>query len=93
MFEAVQEACILLGWQFVIRDLSKMAIDAVVVTKVWGFKDDVRIQVLALPEGGSELRGRSSSRVGRGDLGANARHLLNLVSTVEKTLASAPYVA
>lgn len=92
LFEAVHEACVLLGWQSIDRDHANMAIDAVVVTRVWGFRDDVRIQVLGLPGGGSELRGQSSSRVGRGDLGANARHLLNLVNTVEKTLASASYV-
>ena len=92
LLEAVHEACILLGWQSITRDDTNMVIDAVVVTRVWGFKDDVKIRVLALPGGGVELRGQSSSRVGRGDLGANARHLLNLVNTVERTLASASFV-
>lgn len=70
-----------LGWE---RTPSATAGEhhAVVTTRLWRFRDDVLVRVEAAGEGGSRLVIRSSSRVGRGDLGANARHILDLVSQV-----------
>jgi hypothetical protein len=55
---------------------------AVVVTPLWRFKDDVEVQ-LRPTEVGVEVNVRSQSRVGRGDLGANTRHILDLYHQLE----------
>ena len=71
-----------LGWEVTIHDDAQRRIDAVVTTRLWKFKDDVSIWVVAQPNGSSRLYARSQSRVGRGDLGANARHLRELIEAV-----------
>ena len=47
-------------------------------TFLFRFVDDVRLQLEAVP-GGTRLRGRSQSRVGRTDLGQNRRNLKQLI--------------
>ncbi len=71
-----------LGWEVVAHDDAQHRIDAVVTTGLWKFKDDVAIWFVAQPNGKGRLYARSKSRVGRGDLGANARHLRELVEAV-----------
>lgn len=71
-----------LGWEVVTHNDEQLRIDAVVTTFVWKFKDDVAIWIVPQPNGGSRLYARSQSRVGRGDFGANARHLRELVGAV-----------
>ena len=55
-------------------------------TKLWKFKDDVTIQIQPAQPSGSLLVVRSASRVGKGDLGANTRHIMNLVEIVDGTV-------
>jgi hypothetical protein len=55
---------------------------AVVTTPLWRFRDDVVVRVEPAGAGGSRLVVRSSSRVGRGDLGANARRVRDLIARV-----------
>jgi len=43
-------------------------------TKFFGFKDDIAIRVSATADG-SKIDIRSKSRVGRGDVGTNARRI------------------
>ena len=63
-----------MGWEVVGRDAKAGTIEAVDTTKWFGFKDDIAIRVRA--EGaGSRIDIRSKSRVGRGDLGTNARRI------------------
>ncbi len=71
-----------LGWEVISHDDTQHRIEAVVTTGLWKFKDDVFLWIAAQPSGGARLYARSQSRVGRGDLGANTRHLLKLVETV-----------
>ena len=71
-----------LGWEVVVHNDEQQRIDAVVTTFLWKFKDDVAIWIVAQPDGTSRLYARSQSRVGRGDLGANAKHLRELVEAV-----------
>ena len=63
-----------MGWEVVGRDAAKGTIEAVDTTKWFGFKDDIAVRVTAAP-GGSRIDVRSKSRVGRGDLGTNARRI------------------
>ena len=72
-----------LGWQW--QELpNDCRYHAVVTTPLLGFKDDVSIGVEAVGDSSSRLIVVSGSRVGRGDLGANIRHVLDLVRTIEE---------
>ncbi|MGD8590657.1 MAG: DUF1499 domain-containing protein [Chromatiales bacterium] len=55
---------------------------AVVVTPLWRFKDDVEVRLQQIA-GGIQVNIRSQSRVGKGDLAANTRHILDLFHQLE----------
>ena len=68
-----------MGWEMVADDAAAGRIEATDTTFWYGFKDDVVIRVR--PEGtGSRLDVRSKSRVGRSDVGANARRIREFTS-------------
>lgn len=75
-----------LHWDLTSLDAEKKEIQAIVTTKVWGFKDDLTVQVQPAQPSGSLLLVRSASRVGKGDLGANTRHVMDLVEAVNATV-------
>lgn len=58
---------------------------AVRQTRLFRFKDDVRVSVEE-QETGSEAHFESASRVGKSDLGQNPRNLTELISAVEQEL-------
>lgn len=63
-----------MGWEIVASEASAGRIEATATTPMFGFKDDVVIRVR--PDGaGSRVDVRSLSRVGRSDLGANAKRI------------------
>lgn len=78
---ALQAAVRELGWEEV-RETEDGELHAVVVSKLFRFRDDVRVR-LETGEGGTWLHARSASRVGKGDLAANARHIQDLIIAVE----------
>lgn len=62
------------GWgPCLVKD--KLTLHCEARTPVFGFVDDVYIWTVELGEGVTELRVRSASRVGRGDLGRNAARI------------------
>jgi uncharacterized protein (DUF1499 family) len=63
-----------LGWEIVSSDEAAGRIEAVATTRWFGFKDDIAVRVGATARG-SRIDVRSRSRVGRSDLGANARRI------------------
>lgn len=63
-------------------------IQAVAVTTVLRFRDDVVIEVRPGPDGGSTVAMRSKSRVGQSDLGANARRIRAFLDDLKAKLAS-----
>jgi len=63
------------GWDIVVADEAGDRIDATDATFWFGFKDDIAIRITAMPEGGSRVDIRSVSRVGRSDVGTNARRI------------------
>ena len=71
-----------LGWEIITQDIKQRRIEAVVTSGLWKFKDDISVWIETQPTGGSRLYAHSQSRVGRGDLGANTRHLRELVEAV-----------
>ncbi len=60
-----------LGWKVISVDHSRGILEAVDQTFWFGFKDDIVIRVVAMPDG-SKVDIRSTSRVGKSDLGKNA---------------------
>ena len=82
LFDSVRRAAQSLRWEITVLDAEKKEIQAVVTTKVWSFKDDVTMQVQPGQPSGAVLWVRSASRVGKGDLGANTRHVMDLVEAV-----------
>jgi len=73
-----------LGWDVVADDRQSGRIEAVDTTFWFGFKDDVVIRITETPgDGGTRVDVRSKSRVGRGDLGANARRIRDLLGRLQ----------
>jgi uncharacterized protein (DUF1499 family) len=73
-FDRALEAARGMGWEMVGSDPAQGRIEATDTTTWFGFKDDVVIRVRGA-EGGSLVDVRSKSRVGRSDVGANARRI------------------
>lgn len=63
------------GWEIVSADAATRQIEATDTTFWFGFKDDVVIRVREMPDGRSRVDVRSVSRVGRSDVGTNARRI------------------
>jgi uncharacterized protein (DUF1499 family) len=70
-----------LGWEVAASDAPSGRIEATATTGWFGFKDDIVIRVR--PEGsGSRVDVRSVSRVGKSDLGANAKRVREFLAKV-----------
>lgn len=82
LIETARKAVNALNWEIVEQDTENHTIQAVVTSKLFQFKDDVLIRADKAQPSGSYLYIRSSSRVGRGDLGTNTRHVMNLKEAV-----------
>jgi len=72
-----------MGWTIVAADPVAGRIEATATTPWFGFKDDVVIRITPEP-GGSRLDIRSVSRIGQGDLGANAARIRSYVGLLNK---------
>ncbi len=62
-------------WEIINFDEAQKKIECVVTTNMMKFKDDVVIQVFTNGENQTRIEMRSKSRVGKGDLGANAKRI------------------
>jgi uncharacterized protein (DUF1499 family) len=69
-------------WEVVASSKDVREVHAVVTTPLLRFKDDVVVRVIPEP-GRPALVIRAQSRIGRGDLGANTRHVLDLYKALE----------
>ena len=69
-----------LNWDVVAVDMERGYLEATDTTFWFGFKDDVIVRIRQNPDGHTRLDVRSTSRVGVGDLGANAARIRNLLS-------------
>lgn len=63
------------GWTVTAADAERGEIRAEARTRTLGFTDDVTVRVSGAEGGGSTVDVRSASRVGRMDLGTNARRV------------------
>jgi uncharacterized protein (DUF1499 family) len=93
LFDVARRAVQGMKWEVTGMDDTKNEIHAMVTTKLWKYKDDVVIQIQPAQPSGSWLWVRSSSRVGKGDLGANTRHIMDLVRYVDETVPKQALVA
>ncbi len=85
-FERVLGVTRELGWEVVARDVTSGRIEAVDTTFWFGFEDDVVVRLRPDPAG-TRMDVRSSSRVGVGDLGTNARRVRELVRRVREAVS------
>ena len=84
LYQKVLDAVQNQGWTIEESDQSARRIKAVVISPLWRFRDDIDIQIEQTQMNQSSLGMRSSSRVGRGDLGANAGHILCLLKLLKE---------
>ena len=73
-FRHALEAARDMGWEIVDSDPARGRIEATATTLWFGFEDDVVVRVRPHPDG-SRVDVRSVSRVGRSDVGTNARRI------------------
>jgi uncharacterized protein (DUF1499 family) len=74
-----------MGWDIDAVDPSALRIEATATTLLFGFKDDIVIRVSPGAGDGSRIDVRSASRVGKSDLGVNARRIRAYVKQLEAT--------
>ncbi len=80
-FARAKDAAEGMGWALVAADPADGRLEATARTFWFGFKDDVAVRIT--PEGtGSRVDVRSVSRVGRSDLGTNARRIREYLDRV-----------
>ena len=77
------------GWTVISADAAAGTIHAEARTRLWKFTDDVAVRIA--PDGGGLTRVdlRSSSRVGRADLGTNARRVARFLHAGDARLRPA----
>lgn len=85
-WEAARIAVERLGWDIRHSDAENLSIQAVAMTPLLRFQDDVYIQARPAEPDLSTIYFRSRSRIGRGDLAANTRHLLDFRAELEQEL-------
>ena len=78
-YEDCRQAMRQLGWEIIAEDPRVFEIRAVVTTRVLRFRDDVTLRIRVTESGSDRLWIRSASRIGKGDLGANRRHIVRLL--------------
>ncbi len=81
LWPRLEQAVAGLGWKVVERDPVARQLHAVISSRWLRFKDDLEVR-LVVAECGTQVRVRSSSRVGKGDLGANTRHVLDVLAAL-----------
>jgi uncharacterized protein (DUF1499 family) len=85
LFAKVKEAVARLPrWSVVETSDDRRQLHAVVTSRLFRFRDDVTVTIVPEPGGRPTLLVRAASRVGRGDLGANTRHVLDLHRALEE---------
>lgn len=69
-------------WEITLADPGQRVIEGVDTSWLFRFKDDFVIEVRPDASGGSLVHMRSKSRVGKGDVGANARRIRDFFASV-----------
>lgn len=77
------------GWQVVGDDAAAGRLEAIATTRWFRFKDDVVVRLRDRPDGGTTVDMRSKSRLGRSDLGTNARRIRTFLRDLQAHLGPA----
>lgn len=72
------------GWQLVAVNRNEGRIEATEKLPWFGFKDDVVIRFLETEDGDTRVDMRSKSRVGRSDIGVNARRIEQFLTELDR---------
>ncbi|MGH7231340.1 MAG: DUF1499 domain-containing protein [Nitrospiraceae bacterium] len=88
-FNKALEAARALGWDIVDTNPAQGRIEATDTTFWFGFKDDIVVRVEPADQG-SRIDARSVSRVGKSDIGTNAKRIRAYIERMTRTSASAP---
>jgi hypothetical protein len=81
-----------LGWEIVAVDPAAGRVEATATTLWFGFKDDIVVRVRRA-DGGAQVDVRSVSRLGGGDLGANAARVRAFLERLETAAGPSRSVA
>jgi uncharacterized protein (DUF1499 family) len=81
-FRLADKAAMAMGWDVVARAPDEGRLEAIDTTKWFGFHDDIVVRIRA-DGGGSRIDIRSKSRVGRSDLGVNARRIRDFIARLK----------
>lgn len=82
-FTRVEAAARALGWRIVATTPAEGRLEATDTSRWFGFTDDIVVRVRPTPSG-SRIDVRSASRVGRSDLGVNARRVRAFLAEAAK---------
>lgn len=85
VFAVAVETVRAMGWDIIAADPERGRIEAVATTFWYGFRDDVVIRI-ATHDGVTRVDMRSLSRVGRSDVGANARRISTYLARLTANL-------
>ncbi len=72
------------GWEIVSVDSQTLHLEAEVTTRWLRFKDDVVIELRSSTSGFWEIHMRSRSRMGKSDLGANAKRIRSFLALLKE---------
>jgi uncharacterized protein (DUF1499 family) len=90
---ALDEAAVVarqLGWEIVAVDRARGVLEAIDTTFWFRFKDDIVVRLRDRAQGGTRVDVRSKSRIGRSDLGTNARRIRAYLADLRTALEAAP---
>jgi uncharacterized protein (DUF1499 family) len=85
VFAGAEAAARRMGWTVVAAVPAEGRLEATASTPWFGFVDDVVVRVTAAPQG-ARVDVRSVSRVGRSDLGANAKRIRKYINALTREL-------
>ncbi|MBN2312024.1 MAG: DUF1499 domain-containing protein [Candidatus Hydrogenedentes bacterium] len=71
-------------WTITYEDVEAFTFEGVAVTRLCRFRDDFVVRVRPGREGGAVIDMRSKSRIGKSDLGTNAKRIRRFLSAVEQ---------
>jgi uncharacterized membrane protein len=73
------------GWEIARADPSAGALEATATSLFFRFKDDVVLRARPASDGGTEVDMRSISRVGRSDVGMNAKRIREFLADLQRS--------
>lgn len=86
VFEAAKSVVAAMGLELVDADPLTLRIEATDTSLLYGFKDDMIVRIAKTVEG-AKVDVRSKSRVGRSDLGQNAKRIRTFLTNLKAALA------